>query len=222
MVLTIFSFFVCLSTIGGFLIGSTFVFTPGADAVPAHPHINLDGSIGGWVAETAFVENTAYLSRNAQVYGDAQVFGNARVFGDVRVFGEAKVSGDAQVFGNAKVSGNAQVYGNALVFGDAKVFGNAWVFSEAWVYGKANISDNDVRVDLPPDPELERLLKEEEELEKALKARQDYEQQLAAINLEHEENVRVLERLAKRAAEIQSPEALEALAIVMRLEQSLL
>ena len=72
---------------------------------------------GGWVANTATVEETVYIG------ADARVFGNARVFGD------ARVSGDAQVFGNARVSGDAQVFGNA------RVFGNAWEQSPLYIQG---------------------------------------------------------------------------------------
>ena len=57
--------------------------------VPAHRHINPDGSEGGWVADTATVDSTAW------VFGDAQVFGDAWVSGDARVSGNAWVSGDA-------------------------------------------------------------------------------------------------------------------------------
>ena len=39
---------------------------------------------GGWVANTATVEESAYLGAGAQVFGDAQVFGNARVSGNAQ------------------------------------------------------------------------------------------------------------------------------------------
>ena len=45
---------------------------------------------GGWVANTATVEESAYLGAGAQVSG------NALVFGDAQVSGNARVSGDAQ------------------------------------------------------------------------------------------------------------------------------
>ena len=52
---------------------------------------------GGWVQDTASVDETAHIGPDAEVSGAAQVCGNA------------------QVYGNARVSGNAQVYGNAWV-----------------------------------------------------------------------------------------------------------
>jgi hypothetical protein len=41
--------------------------------VPAHRHINPDGSTGGWVAETAYVAPTAFLAEHAYVYDRARV-----------------------------------------------------------------------------------------------------------------------------------------------------
>jgi carbonic anhydrase/acetyltransferase-like protein (isoleucine patch superfamily) len=98
---------------------------------------------GGWVANTAKVEEIAYIGPNAQVYGYAQVSGDAKVYGDAQVYddalvyGDAQVSGDAQVYGDARVSGDAKVYGDARVYGDAWVCGDARVSGDAWVYGDA-------------------------------------------------------------------------------------
>ena len=103
---------------------STFDF--GFGPVPAHQHTNG----GGWVADTARVEDSAYIGPSAQVTGNARVSGNAQV------------SGDAQVSGNARVSGNAQVSGNAWVSGNAQVSGNARVSDNAWVSGNAQVSGN--------------------------------------------------------------------------------
>ena len=52
---------------------------------------------GGWVANTATVEDSVYIGPDAQVSGNAQVYGNARVYGDARVSGNAQVSGNAWV-----------------------------------------------------------------------------------------------------------------------------
>ena len=144
------------------------------DGIPvaAHRHTNLDGSEGGWVADTATVQPTAIIGKNAKisgnaeiggfavvsgdakVYGDAWVFDNAKVTGDAVVSGNAKVTGDAVVSGNAKVSGNAivtgyaevsgnaKVSGDAVVSGDAKVYGYAKVYGNAHVFDKAKVFDN--------------------------------------------------------------------------------
>ena len=78
---------------------------------------------GGWVANTATVEDSVYIGPDAQVYG------NAQVYGDAQVLGNAWVSGDAWVYGNARVSGDAQVCGSARVFGDA------WVETPLFIQG---------------------------------------------------------------------------------------
>ena len=70
---------------------------------------------GGWVQDTASVDETAYVGPDAEVYGNAQVCGNARVFGNARVSGTAQVSETARVSGAAEVSGNARVFGAAWV-----------------------------------------------------------------------------------------------------------
>lgn len=57
---------------------TTFDFGDGP--VPAHQHSNG----GGWVADTAHVDETAYVGPDARVYGDARVSGAARVYGAAR------------------------------------------------------------------------------------------------------------------------------------------
>ena len=39
----------------------------GSGPVPAHRHLNPDGSLGGWVADTATVAPTARIGENARV-----------------------------------------------------------------------------------------------------------------------------------------------------------
>ena len=88
---------------------------------------------GGWVEDTASVDEMAHIGPDAQVYGDAEVFGAARVSGNAQVCGNAQVSGAAQVFGDAEVFGAARVYGAARVSGNAEVFGAAQVYGAARV-----------------------------------------------------------------------------------------
>lgn len=88
---------------------TTFDF--GAGPVAAHRHVNPDGSVGGWVADTATVDATAHVGADAQVYGNARVSDTAQVYDTARVSGNARVSGDAQVYGEARVFGAAWVYG---------------------------------------------------------------------------------------------------------------
>lgn len=77
-------------------MASTFDFEDGKGPVPAHRHVNPDGSEGGWVADTAAVEPTAYVGHDARVYSSAWVGGEARVDGKAKVYEDAKVSGYAK------------------------------------------------------------------------------------------------------------------------------
>ncbi|MBK6858083.1 MAG: hypothetical protein IPG97_16425 [Microthrixaceae bacterium] len=64
---------------------------------------------GGWVEDTASVDETAFVGPTlARVRA-------ARVFGAAWVSGTAQVSGAAEVFGNAWVCGNAEVSGSRHV-----------------------------------------------------------------------------------------------------------
>jgi len=118
---------------------------------------NQDGSYGGFVADTAFIEtrgifgvfgkkNVPYLARYAQicesakVFGDARISDNAVVYGSAQVDGEAQISDDAQVYGGAHIFGNAQVKGQAQVYGNAQVSGNALIFGQVHVFGDSQIA----------------------------------------------------------------------------------
>ena len=72
-------------------------YFPNASLQNWHQHKNG----GGWVENTAHVDDDARVSGDALVYGDARVSGAAWVSGDARVYGDAQVSGDARVYGDA-------------------------------------------------------------------------------------------------------------------------
>ena len=76
---------------------------------------------GGWIQNSAKVDNEELIRDNSIVFGNAQVSGHAWV------------SGHAQVSGGAWVSGGARVFGDAQLSGVAWVSGNAWVSGGAWV-----------------------------------------------------------------------------------------
>jgi carbonic anhydrase/acetyltransferase-like protein (isoleucine patch superfamily) len=103
---------------------------------------------GGWVAETAHVDEDCFVGPFALVYGNAHITGKAivndyaKVYGDAKVYGNAKVYGDAQVFEGAQVYGNARVSGHAKVYGDSRVIDNALVYDHAQVFGSAIIRNN--------------------------------------------------------------------------------
>lgn len=68
-------------------------FNDGKGPVPAHQHLNPDGSLGGWVAETAYVAPTCFVGPDAQVYDHAVVYDHANVFGIARIFSGAQEVG---------------------------------------------------------------------------------------------------------------------------------
>jgi len=125
--------------------GLTEFYNFGRGPVPAHRHINPDGSIGGWVAESASVSPGVTVGKDAQVANKAtvlhwaKVLDNAKVSGLAQVHGESEVSGNARVFGKARVYDTARVYGNAQVYGEAVVTDWARVYENARVYGRARI-----------------------------------------------------------------------------------
>lgn len=127
-------------------------------------HTNKDGTLGGFVedsavtgedvivAQGAIVERDSILSGNSKALGRATITGHAVIRGsavisgngtvgdDAEVYGSARVSGSAKVFGQSEVYDYAQVSGSAEVFGDAHVFGEASVSGTAKVYGSAQVS----------------------------------------------------------------------------------
>lgn len=67
---------------------TTFDFQDGNGPVPAHRHPNG----GGWVADTATVEETAYVGADARVSGSALVEGGVQLLGDTRISGVSCVA----------------------------------------------------------------------------------------------------------------------------------
>lgn len=106
--------------------------------VTAHQHIKG----GGWVAETAHVDDNCYVGPYAIVYGNAKVTENAMINDYAKVYGEARVYGNAKVYGDAQVYDTAQIYGNARVNGHCKIYGNSRVMDNALVYDNATVCDH--------------------------------------------------------------------------------
>lgn len=122
----------------------------GFGKIPASRHSNG----GGWVANTATVEETCYVGPYAEVFGNATVSGNAFIDGNAKVYDYVTVTGNAKIYGNAdiseyscvtdnaKVCGNAKVYGHALIMNNATIHSNAIVFGDSKVGGFAEVGDN--------------------------------------------------------------------------------
>lgn len=119
-------------------------FDFGDGPVRASRHTNPDGSIGGWVADTAHVDDTAHLAADARVYGNARVFGDgqvrdaAQVYDNARVGDGGVVSDRAHVYGNAHVTAST-VTGVARVLGSAQISHGAVITDGAKVTGEAKV-----------------------------------------------------------------------------------
>lgn len=119
-------------------------FQDGLGPVPAHQHPRG----GGWVAETAHIDDDCYVGPFTLVYGNAKVTGKAiindyaRVYGNALVYDNAKVYGDSQVFENAQVYNEARVSGHSKVYGCSRVLNNAMVYDNAEVYENAIVRNN--------------------------------------------------------------------------------
>lgn len=131
-------------------------FGDGNGLVSAHQHTNG----GGWIADTAEVDETVFVGPEAKVFGNAvvkykakindyaKVYGNALVYDKARIYGQAEIYGNAQVSDDCRISDNAKVYGNAIVrhmaivTHNAKVYGNAIVSNCAEIYDDAQVCGN--------------------------------------------------------------------------------
>ena len=70
-----------------------------------HQHKNPNGTLGGWVAETAKVAPSVFVGPYAIIYGQAELTGKVRVLDTAQVSGHAKLSGDVAVYGNCWIDG---------------------------------------------------------------------------------------------------------------------
>lgn len=99
----------------------------GGDHVYAKPHINPDGTKGGWIAETALVEPTCYIAPDAEVYEFAQVRDNARLLGSSSAYGFAKIAGNATLNDWAVAADGAVIQGSAYVDSTAIICGESFI-----------------------------------------------------------------------------------------------
>lgn len=112
-----------------------FHFGDGRGPVPAHRHKNPDGSLGGWVANTAYIAPTVFVGFYARV------FGRARLHDRVRVLDRACVFGDAHAYDCVRIHGRAWVCGNVLAYGDA-AFGDQRFYTLGTYRSKDDVPDD--------------------------------------------------------------------------------
>ncbi len=67
-------------------LSESFQYNFGAGKVAAHNHVNPDGTKGGIVADTAFVDDKSRIGIGSLVYGEAAVI-NSEVIGNSRIAG---------------------------------------------------------------------------------------------------------------------------------------
>lgn len=94
-------------------------FKDGCGRVFAHRHING----GGWVADTAAVDDTVEVEKMAQVYHFARITGNVKIRHRARVGGTAMLRDSVQILNRAEICGTARIEEEAVVSHNAGVFG---------------------------------------------------------------------------------------------------
>jgi len=99
-----------------------FDFEDGRGPVPAHRHSNG----GGWVENTAqveesvFVEDTARVFEYAIVKDEVQVLDFAQVGEGASIHGKSVISGCMKIMGGVNIR-NTDIYGYGLITGDLSI-----------------------------------------------------------------------------------------------------
>lgn len=91
------------------------------------PHTNPDGTRGGWVAETALVEDTCYIDPEASVYEYAHVMDKARILGSSSVYGFATVGENVIITDWAEVTDSSVILGHTYVGNGVMVCGDSYL-----------------------------------------------------------------------------------------------
>jgi len=94
-----------------------FDFKDGCGCVPAHRH----GNGGGWVADTAHVDDMVYVGFDASVSGISCVQGYVRIMDSASVAGRSTVRGRVLILDRARVEGHACVEDGVVLRGDVLV-----------------------------------------------------------------------------------------------------
>lgn len=103
-----------------------------------HQHENPDGTLGGWVQNSARVHPTAYIAPTATVGGSARVCTKARILDHAHVADWVIIGKGCVVFGEALVRHHARLFPKSQVGGQSMILMNARVNFELVVDGKAS------------------------------------------------------------------------------------
>lgn len=125
----------------------------GSGLVRAHRHKNVDGSLGGWVADTASVRPEVWMDPTAKVSGYAVIVGFTKLFGNPHVYGNAviesasnlefiTISGNAKVFGFSRITDASFVLDDARVYGNSRVADHSCIRNNAQVFGTARVVES--------------------------------------------------------------------------------
>lgn len=83
------------------------------EMVKVEGHYHKNG--GGFVANTAIVDETAFVGKDAMVLENAQVRDRSRIGGSAMVYGKAWIAGDVDISGITEVCGDARLQGKMRV-----------------------------------------------------------------------------------------------------------
>ena len=103
-------------------------------------HIHSNG--GGWVSNSASVDDSVYVGPNAMVLGDAKLTGNVRVEDYAVVANSVTAKDNAVISGHAVVDGGGLVYDNGWKYGSVELSGNAVISGSAVVTNSCSVSGN--------------------------------------------------------------------------------
>ena len=112
-------------------------FRDGNGPQPTRRHTNPDGSLGGWVAESATVEPGVQLHQDARVYGRARIESGAEVDGPAHISEQACVTGSGYMSGFSVIQGDARLEGT--MFGYTVLAGDSFVAKRVKVMPLARI-----------------------------------------------------------------------------------
>lgn len=112
-------------------------FSLSTPPVPAERHTNPDGSLGGWVAATAYAEPTVTIGENAKLFDYATARGTVILTDNAIAQGGARLLDSALLAQNAIAQDDTIVEGNAILTGNAVARGSTILTGVAWVGGSA-------------------------------------------------------------------------------------
>jgi carbonic anhydrase/acetyltransferase-like protein (isoleucine patch superfamily) len=112
-------------------------FGDGLGKVLAHRHDNG----GGWVADTATVDDKVFVSRRAAVYHNAKITGSVRLDNHARVCGLADIDSSGSINDHVFVAGKTNITGHVVIRGYARLYGGKFVGRNE-IYDSVRVQNN--------------------------------------------------------------------------------